>query len=151
MFTDAEKREFAEDGLTEEEIDLLENAMALSETIAMIPENVEAFIEEYKTKVPDDTINGMRAIAFAAQNDPKFYTKLMALNFAMSYADEQEPSKEQPKTLNSLTDEQYIAASKNYFETLAGLSENDRKEFLNLIANITPEQKADMIERLKNN
>ena len=151
MFTDAERREFVEDGLTEDEIDLLENTMALSETIAMIPDDVAAFIEEYKTKIPDETINGMKAIAFAAQNDPKFYTKLMALNTAMSYADDQNPNETPAKVLEGLTDEEYKKASHNYFQTLASLSESDRKEFLTLIANITPEQKADMIERLKNN
>ena len=151
MFSEEQRREFVEDGLTDEEIDLLENTMALSETVAMIPDDVASFIEEYKTKIPDDTINGMKAIAFAAQNDPKFYSKLMALNVAMSYADDQNPRVAEQKMLDGLTDEEYKTASSNYFKTLASLSESDRKEFLNLIANITPEQKADMLERLKNN
>ena len=150
MFSDEERNEFLQDGLTEEEIDLLENSLALSETIAMIPDDVVAFIEEYKTKVPDDTIRGMEAIAFAAQNDQKFFTKLMALNVAMSYEDDQNSSSEQ-KEMEGLTDEEYKTARDNYFKTLAGLSDSDRKEFFNLIAKITPEQKADMLERLKNN
>lgn len=150
MFSDEERNKFLQDGLTEEEIDLLENSLALSETIALIPDDVVAFIEEYKTKVPDDTIRGMEAIAFAAQNDQKFFTKLMALNVAMSYEDDQNSSSEQ-KEMEGLTDEEYKTARDNYFKTLAGLSDSDRKEFFNLIAKITPEQKADMLERLKNN
>jgi hypothetical protein len=151
MFTEEQIKELVDDGLSEEEIALLENSMALSETIAQIPENVAEFIEEYKTKVPDDTIKGMEAIAFAAQNDPEFFTKLMSLNIAMAYENDQNPSAAHPKAIEGLSAEEYQTASHNYFETLARLSESDRKEFLNLIANITPEQKQDMIARLKNN
>lgn len=151
MFSEAERQEFLNDGLSEQEIELLESTMELSETVEMIPENVAAFIDEYKTKIPDDTINGMRAIVFAAQHDPKFYSELMALNLAMAYEDSENPSKKQVKVLEGLTNEEYKRASDNYFKTLAGLSESDRTEFLNLIASITPEQKADMINRLKRN
>ncbi len=149
MFNEEQRKELVEDGLSEEEIELLENTMSLSETFEMIPEDVSAFIEEYKTKVPDDTIKGMEAIAFAAQNDPKFFTELMALNVAMGYEYDQNSIPE-PKQMEGLTDEEYKKASDNYFKTLAKLSDSERKEFLTLIANITPEQKADMIDRLKN-
>ena len=151
MFSEAERQEFLNDGLSEQEIELLESTMELSETVEMIPENVAAFIDEYKTKIPDDTINGMRAIVFAAQHDPKFYNELMALNLAMAYEDSENPSKKQVKVLEGLTNEEYKRASDNYFKTLAGLSESDRTEFLNLIVSITPEQKADMINRIKRN
>lgn len=151
MFSDAEKQEFLSDGLSEQEIELLESTLELSDTIEMIPDDINAFFEEYKTKIPDDTINGMRAIVFAVQQDPKFYGELMALNFAMAYEDSQNPSQKKANVLEGLTNEEYKRASDNYFKTLASLSESDRTEFLNLIANITPEQKADMINRLKRN
>ena len=149
MFNEEQRKELVEDGLSEEEIELLENTMALSETIEMLPDDVSAFIEEYKTKVPDDTIRGMEAISYAAQNDPRFFGKLMALNVAMNYADEQSP-KPEAKEMLGISDEEYKKASENYFKTLASLSESDRKEFLSLITNITPEQKKDMLDRLKN-
>ena len=149
MFNEEQRKELVEDGLSEEEIELLENTMALSETIEMLPEDVSAFIEEYKTKVPDDTIKGMEAIAFAAQNDPKFFTELMALNVAMSYENDQNAGLKQNE-MEGLSGEEYKKASENYFKTLASLSDSDRKEFLNLITNITPEQKKDMLNRLKN-
>ena len=151
MFSESERQEFLNDGLSEQEIDLLESTMELSDTVEMIPDDISAFIEEYKGKIPDDTINGMRAIAFASQHDPKFYGELMALNLAMAYEDSQNPTQKPIKVLEGLTDEEYKNASDNYFKTLASLSEEDRKEFLNLIANITPEQKTDMINRLKRN
>ena len=151
MFSEAERQEFLNDGLSEQEIELLESTMELSDTVDMIPDNIAEFIEEYKHKVPEDTINGMRAIVFAVQQDPKFYNELMALNLAMAYEDSQNPKQKTVAVLEGLTDEEYKRASDNYFKTLAGLSESDRTEFLNLIAKITPEQKADMINRLKRN
>jgi hypothetical protein len=151
MFSDEQRKEFLEDGLTNEEIEVLESTLALTETIDMIPDDVEKFIKEYESKIPADTINGMKAIAYAAQNDPRFFSQLMALNMAMSYDDTQNQTHKQVKVLDELSDEEYLRAKHNYFKTLASLSDRDRKEFLSLIMNITPDQKADMIERLKNN
>lgn len=149
MFTESERKEFLEDGLTEEEIDVLENTMALTETVEMLPKDIESFIEEYRTKIPDDTVNSMKAMAYAAEHDPKFFNELMALNFVMAYEDSQNPTPKQVKTLDGLTDDEYARVKHNFFHTLAGLSESEQKEFLNLIVNITPEQKQDMINRLK--
>ena len=149
MFTDEQRNEFIEDGLNEEQIALLENTMALVETIDMMPKDVNSFIEEYKTKVPDDTINGMQAIAYAAEHDPKFFKELMALNLAMNYADREEPQTRNQKMLDNLSEEEYKRAEHNFYHTLANLSDKDKREFLNLLVNITPEQKDDMVERLK--
>jgi hypothetical protein len=149
MFTENERNEFLEDGLTEEEIDVLESSMALAETIEMLPKDVTKFIEEYKTKIPDDTVNSMRAMAYAAEHDPKFFNELMALSFVMAYDDEQNPKQKQVKTMDNLSDDEYLRVKHRFFDTLDGLSESESKEFLNLIVNITPEQKKDMIDRLK--
>lgn len=149
MFTENERKEFLEDGLTEEEIDILEDTMALTDTIEMAPSDVEKFIEEYRSKIPEDTVNSMKAIAYAAEHDKKFFQELMALNFVMSFEDNQHPTKKQVKTLDGLSDDEYKRVRHNFFNTLAGLSESEQKEFLKLIVNITPEQKKDMIDRLK--
>lgn len=152
MFTELERKEFLDDGMTEEEIDCLDRALAFCDTIDMVPKNIEGFIEEYKTKVPDDTINGMRAILYSAEHDPEFFKKLTALEMAMACGEEIEPRPEKPAPiLEGLSDAEYKKVSDNFFNTINGLSEPDKREFLKLITNLSSEQKSDMIDRLKNN
>ena len=150
MFTDEQRNEFRNDGLTEEEIDLLENTMALADTIEMLPKDKDAFLAEYKAKIPEDTINGVKAIAYASEHDQKFFKELMALGFVMNFADDSTPNKREEKTLDNLTNEEYNRAKDRFFSTFEGLSDKDKMEFVNMIVNITPEQKADMLDRLKN-
>lgn len=148
MFSEVERNEYLADGLTEEEIDLLEDALADCETIDLIPDDVKGFIEEYKRKIPEDNIEGMKAILNTAIEEPEFFKKLMALDDAMSA--DSSTSLNLAK-LDNLTQEEYNKASKNYFKTLSSLSEKDRQEFIKMITNATAEQKQDIIERLKNN
>lgn len=148
MFSELERNEYLADGLSEEEIDLLEEVFADCETIDLIPDDVKGFIEEYKKKIPEDNIEGMKAILNTAIEEPEFFKKLMALDDAMSADSSTSLSLAK---LDNLTQEEYNRASKNYFKTLSSLSEKDRQEFINVIINATAEQKQDIIERLKNN
>ena len=149
MFTDEQRKEFLDDGLTEEQVDLLENTMAFSDTVDMVPKDLDAFFAEYKSKIPEDTANGMKAIAYAAEHDPKFFKELIAMGFVMNFAEDQTQKVREVKTLDALTDEEYNKAKDRFFTTFEGLSDKDKLEFVNMIVNITPEQKADMLERLK--
>lgn len=148
MFSELERNEYLADGLSEEEIDLLEEAFADCKTIDLIPDDVKGFIEEYKRKIPEDNIEGMKAILNTAIEDPEFFKKLMALDDAISA--DSSTSLNLAK-LDNLTQEEYNKASENYFKTLSSLSEKDRQEFIKVIINATAEQKQDIIERLKNN
>lgn len=151
MFSEEERKEYIEDGLTDDEIDLLESSLAMSETVKMIPDDIEAFLEEYKAKIPADTLNGMKALAYAVEKEPEFFKKLMALDIALDYDISKNQGNEQKQfpVLEGLTDEEYETAKKNYKNTLSKLTESDRNEFLKLMVNLTSEQKTDMIERLK--
>lgn len=153
LFTELERKEFIEDGLTEDEIDSLEAALSMSETAKLLPEDVEKFInEEYMKKIPSDNIKGFEAICSSAENDPEFFKKLMALDIAMSLeANEAENNvlKEQQKTIvTELPDEQYETARRNFAQVVRGIKDSDRKEFANMMINLTEEQKADMVQRL---
>lgn len=149
MFTDEQRKEFRDDGLTEDEINLLENSLALADTIEMLPKDMDAFLAEYKSKIPEDTINGMKAIAYAAEHDQKFFKELMALGFVLNFAEGSTSKPREVKTLDNLSDEEYNRAKERFFSTFEGLSDKEKLEFINMIVNITPEQKEDMLDRLK--
>ena len=149
MFSEEELKELKEDGLTDEELEILENAWALKETIDMIPDDVEKFIREYEQKSPLGKNSGIRGLFELAQKDPEFFQKMIAFDIVMAEEVEKAPMLKQPKTIiTELSDEDYKKASDNYFKILASLSETERKEFMNLISNINPEQKKDMVSRL---
>lgn len=148
MFTESERNGYLADGLSEEEIDLLEDTLVDCETLDLLPDDIGAFIEEYKRKVPEDTVEGMKVILNSAIDDPDFFQKLMVLDEAMSAGLD---NKLKLSKLEDLTPEEYKKASENYFKTFSSLSDKERKEFINMIVNLTEEQKKDMLERLKNN
>ena len=151
MFSEEIIKEFKEDGLTDEEIELLEDTFALSQTVEMLPDNIESFIREYEQKVPSGKNHGVREFFELAYKDPEFFKKMIAMDIAFAEEVENEPVDPVKKTMiTELSDEEYKKASDNYFKILASLSESDREEFLKLISEITPEQKQDMVSRLLN-
>lgn len=151
MFSEEQIKEFKEDGLTDDEIEVLENALALTATVNMLPDDIETFIKEYEEKIPSGKNYGARAVFEVAQKDPEFFQKLIALDVVLAEEIEKEPLPPRPKTfVTELSDDDYKKARDNYFKILASLPESDRKEFLRLIAEITPEQKQDMVSRLLN-
>lgn len=149
MFSELERKEMISDGFTEEEIDTLERGADICQTLDMIPDDVEGFIKEYKSKIPEDTTNGLKALAFAAENDSEFFKKLMALNIVIMN-DAGEAKIPEVKTLDGLSDKEFANLNRNFYKTLSELSTSDRKEFIKLISNITKDQEEDVINRLKN-
>ena len=149
MFSEEEIREFKEDGLTDEEIEVLENALALTATVDMLPDDIESFIREYEKKLSTGENSGIRRVFELAQKDPEFFKKMIALDIVFAEEVENAPMLKPQKTIiTELSDEDYKKVSDNYFKILASLSESERKEFLNLISNIDAEQKKDMVSRL---
>ncbi|MBR3885067.1 MAG: hypothetical protein IKJ33_01180 [Clostridia bacterium] len=149
MFSEEEIREFKEDGLTDEQIEMLDQAMAWKETVDLLPDDIESFIRKYEQKIPEDAIEGMRETFALAQSEPEFFKQIVALDLVMAGEVEDEPVKPAEKTIiTNLPKEEYETVSKNFFKILANLSDTDRKEFLKLIANLTEEQKEDMVSRL---
>ena len=149
MFSEEEIKEFKEDGLTDDQIAILQDAMALKDTIDLLPDDIESFIKEYESKIPKDAIEGMRATFELAQKDPAFFRKIVALDMVLATGVEEAPKIEQNETIvTKLSPDEYKKASKNFFKTIASLSDNERKQFLKLIAGLTEEQKEDMVSRL---
>lgn len=143
------EEELINDGLTPEEAEMFTSALALSETINMIPDDIDGFLKNCDEKIPAGTAEGMKAIFEYAEKDPEFFKQLVALNIALGTELNNEEIKVNIPTLDGLSDEEYKAAKANYFNTLSKLTDEDRTEFLKLVINLTPEQKSDMIERLK--
>ncbi len=148
MFTEQEIIEFKEDGLTDEEIEILTDAEALKDTINMIPDDIEGMVRDFQSKVPADFERGMKANLELIQKDPELFKRMLALDMVMSIAVGEIPQEKDDTVVTKLSDEEYKTLNENFFKTLAGLSNEDRREFLKLIENITPEQKQDMITRL---
>lgn len=143
------EEELINDGLTPEEAEMFMDTLAMSETINIIPDDVDGFLKKCDEKIPAGTAEGMKAIFEYAEKDPEFFKQLVALNIALGTELNNKEVKVNIPTLDGLSDEEYRTAKANYFSTLSKLTNEDRTEFLKLITNLTPEQKSDMIERLK--
>ena len=116
----------------------------------MLPDNITEFVKKVDSKLPDDAKQAFEELLKMAESDPETFKQFMALQFVMSQEAKNEPEKPRVETnITRLSDAEYERVSKNYFTTLAHLSESERKEFLKLIENITDEQKQDLVNRLK--
>ena len=150
-FSEQEINEFKEDGLTPEEIEILEDAMASAATVAEAPEVSELsdFVKKYNEKIPDDLRKAYVEILDSAKTDPEFFKKLMALEMVMSYeTGDKEPAAEPKTIITELSDSDYQKASEAYFGTLAKLNDKQRAEFLEMIKNLNEEQKKELLDRL---
>ena len=88
VFTEAQYKEFKENGLSDEEIATLEDAERLSKVVEELPENPEelsAILTELKGL---DTEKGMLRLAKLAKEDPKKFIQVMAYTEAMEHVDE---------------------------------------------------------------
>ncbi len=149
MFTEQDIKEMKEDGLTDEEIEVLLDAGALAETIDIVPNDLEGFLREYEKRVPSGGIEGMRETIELIKKDPEFFQKLIALEMVMAAGVGETPIPKPEETfLTKLPDEEYKKVTSNFFKILADMPESDREEFMKLIANLTEEQKQDMVSRL---
>ena len=149
MFSEEEIREFREDGLTDEQIELLSGVMDIADTVEMLPNDIEGLVREYESRVPADTIEGMKAICEMIQKDPEMFQQIVALDLVLSNSVNLQSKNEQQKTfVTELSDEEYKIAHENFFKTISELSEEDKISFLKLLENITEEQKKDMVSRL---
>ena len=108
MFSEEEIREFKEDGLTDEQIEMLDQAMAWKETVDLLPDDIESFIRKYEQKIPEDAIEGMRETFALAQSEPEFFKQIVALDLVMAGEVEDEPVKPAEKTIiTNLPKEEY--------------------------------------------
>ena len=142
------KEELMADGLTEEESDLLLDALALKDTVNMLPDNIESLVKEYEEKVPADETQGMRKMFELAKKEPELFRQIMALEMVLSQGDDQPEIKGDKTFVTELPDKEYETFTNNFAKKLAGLSGDERKEFLKLIVNLTTEQKQDIVSRL---
>ena len=148
-FSDKMVKEFLDDGLSEEEIELLEDALTEAQTIEMLPDDISALVKKIDEKLPNDAKQSFVEFLKLSETEPELFKQFLALQFVMANEANKEPQKEVKATIiTNLSDEEYERASKNYFSTLAHLSAEKRKEFLKLIENITDEQKQELVKRL---
>ena len=142
--------EYRQSGWSEEDIELLRGVDSMADTINMIPENLDEFAKEYSKKVPNGTKEGFEAILRSAEDDPEFFKRLMAINIAVTsdYDDSPETVEAEEKVIENMSKEDYEKAKNNFFSTMLSLPESDKEQFMKMVADLTPEQKDDMIDRL---
>ena len=149
MFSEQELKILKEDEFTDEQIEQLSDMMDFADTIDAIPDDVEKLVKEYENRVPEDTIEGMKAICEMIQKDPKTFQQIVALDLVLSKVVDIKSDKNAEKTIvTELSDEDYKKAHDKFFSTLSSLSVEDRKSFLRLLETINEEQKKDLVSRL---
>ncbi len=131
-------------GFSEEEIEILGDAEAYVDTIDLIPDDIDKFMDKLEKTFPNDYKNADATIEKmdkVAQKDPEFMKQLIALVFAYNdVKEEQAPAVEKVSLteINKVNDE-----VKN--EELDSMITDFIRDFKKL----TPAEKADLMNRLK--
>ena len=149
LFNDADFEEMYNEGMSEEDIETLKDALALAETVDLIPDDVTKLTDLIET-LPDEYSVAVTAISALAEKNPRLYTEFMALStlVMLDHEDNLPAGKLDPAFAN-MTPEELQVAERRFFETLGSMSKEKQQQFMNLIKNITPEQKADLLDQLK--
>lgn len=66
-------------GLTVEEVADLEAALALADTVEMLPENEDKLFDKIEKTIPNNIDEGLDVFADLCNKDPKFFAQLVAL------------------------------------------------------------------------
>lgn len=82
-FTDEELKQL---NLTKEELDILEYASAYSQTVDMIPDDIDAFTEKIEENFGngDDPMESIQKLTDLCDTDPEFVNQMIALQEVFS-------------------------------------------------------------------
>ena len=150
LFTEADFEEMLKDGMSEEDIEVIKDAMALAETVDLLPNDITKLTDLIEA-LPDEYGQAVEAISALAEKNPRLYAEFMAL-VTVVVADHEEttlPVKKVDPALAHLSPEELEVAEQRFFQTIGSMSKEQQQKFMDLIRNITPEQKADLINQLK--
>lgn len=77
--------------ITAEELEMLKDAQAIVDTVAMLPDNAEKFIDKIQKEFPNDYDGAWKKFAEVIQKDPKFLNQLIAFNEISNTVSEEKP------------------------------------------------------------
>lgn len=129
-------------GATEEEIEILKDAFALSATVDMLPKNPAKFFEKLDKYFPEDPTAAMEKAFKLPEEDPAFFAEIMAYSEVLK-------ALKQPSAQSSNVEKVSVDAIKE-FETEERKSElnEDVKEMIMAYINLSPEEKKNVRDRL---
>ena len=132
--------------MSDEDIAVLKDASAISETMDMLPDDPTELLKEIDSIMPADSKNGFKDTLSLIVKNPELATKMMAMINMVSSGVASE-TRLDPQ-IARMTDEEYAKAERKLFETITSLPADKRREFLTLMQNSTDEQKDDFYTEL---
>ena len=73
------EEELKASGLTQEELDILQDATALVDTADLLPEEIDGILDRIEKEIPNDFQAGLAKLGEIGKNDPAFFKQIMAL------------------------------------------------------------------------
>ena len=146
LFTESDFEKMKNDGMSDEDIAVLKDASAISETMDMLPDDPTELLKEIDSIMPADSKNGFKDTLSLIVKNPELATKMMAMINMVSSGVASE-TRLDPQ-IARMTDEEYAKAERKLFETITSLPADKRREFLTLMQNSTDEQKDDFYTEL---
>lgn len=148
LLTEEDYFDLQQDGLTDEEIEILRDASSVVETMNILPENPADVFTKYEaipTKTYAETVEYVMGLA---QTDPTFFAQLIAVTDLVSSGEQVNFENIQDPALANFSDEECEMAMKRLYSTLSTLPKEKHSELMNLLQRITPEQKQILIKDL---
>ncbi len=147
VFTEKEIRDMIASGdLTQEELEILESAGAVVDTIDLVGDPAEVVAQ--LASLPDrPETNSVEQILKTAETDEKFFARLMSL-VAISKQAEVADNKCHDPVINALSDEEYVKASVNFYQNLQSMPLEKRKELFAILTDLSTEQRKDLVSQL---
>ncbi len=96
------KEEIEKYGITPEDLELFNDAEALSATVEMLPEDADKILERLDKEIPDDYEQGFKKLAEIAEKDPKFFQQILALYEVTNSVREVPPAKTEKVSLDAV-------------------------------------------------
>lgn len=123
-------------GATDEEIEILKDAFALSATVDMLPKNTAKFFEKLDKYFPEDPTAAMEKAFKLPEEDPAFFAEIMAYSEVLK-------ALKQPAAASSSV-EKVSLAEVDSFKQEEQKADDEAKfmEFINALKALTPDEKA---------
>lgn len=146
LFTESDFEKMKNDGMSDEDIAILKDASAISETLDMLPDDPTELLKEIDSIMPADSKNGFKDTLSLVVKNPELATKMIAMINLVSNGVTSETTLD--PQIARMSDDEYAKAERKLFETITSLPADKRREFLALMQNSTDDQKDDFYSEL---
>lgn len=124
-------------GATDEEIEILKDAFALSATVDMLPKNTAKFFEKLDKYFPEDPTAAMEKAFKLPEEDPAFFAEIMAYSEVLK-------ALKQPAAQSSSVEKVSLAEVDTFKVKEQNAAESEKLlDFINALKALTPEEKAE--------